>query len=250
MSGTRYRNGNVGLARFFDVQHNYAQLYRSYLTCGVNLTRARNEKELFYHNEEDDNYFERGADAIRLMVGELVRGLRKVPRTILDFPCGTGQVTRHLRAFFPNSRVCAWDLDDQHLNFCVNELGAEAIRSKKNFDELDFGLQFDLIFCGTLFSHLRENLLPPALRLLSRSLTEEGIAIVTLSGRHSENEIRSKFDERTSHVTTLVRPHGIVKLAEEDEQTRILGFAERGWDDDQDVLVIGRPPINDLDVYR
>jgi SAM-dependent methyltransferase len=208
----------------------------------------------------------------------MVRGLRKVPRTILDFPCGAGRVTRHLRAFFPQSRVFACDLYEQHVNFCVTELGAEGIMSKENFDELDFGVQFDLIFCGSLLTHLPENLFRPALRLLSRSLTEEGIAIVTLLGRHAEyvqthkwkylddelfavaastvtdtgfgfvdydHAILSKFDRQARYGIALTRPHWILKIAEEDRQTRVLGFAERGWDNHQDVLVIGKPPIND-----
>jgi SAM-dependent methyltransferase len=94
---------------------------------------------------EKSHYFEIGADAVRLIVSELIRGFRNVPHTILDFPCGAGRVTRHLRAFFPDSRVFACDLYDQHVDFCVNELGAEGIISKENFDELDFGRRFDLL---------------------------------------------------------------------------------------------------------
>jgi hypothetical protein len=30
----------------------------------------------------------------------------------------------------------------------------------------------------------------------------------------------------------------------EDERIRVLGFAEWGWDNHQDVLVMGKPPIN------
>ena len=277
-------HGSVNLGRLFATQFNYSGYYKSYLERGINLTLDPNDfQNRFADKEEEAHYYEIGADAIRLIVGEMVRGLRKVPRTILDFPCGAGRVTRHLRAFFPQSRVFACDLYDQHVDFCVRELGAEGIISKENFDELDFGVQFDLIFCGSLLSHLPEDLFRPALRLLSRSLTEEGIAIVTLLGRHAEyvqkhkwkylddhlfaiaeatvadtgfgyvdydHEIRSKFDRQARYGITLVRPHWIVKLAEEDEQIRVLGFAERGWDDHQDVLVIGRPPINDLDVYR
>jgi hypothetical protein len=149
--------------------------------------------------------------------------------------------------------------------------------SKENFDELDFGLRFDLIFCGSLLSHLPGELFRPALRLLSRSLTAQGIAIVTLLGRHAEyaqkhkwkyleddlfataaatvvqtgygfvdynQAIRSKFDRQARYGITLSRPHWVLKLVE-DEQIRVLGFAERGWDNHQDVLVIGKPPIND-----
>jgi SAM-dependent methyltransferase len=244
----------------------------------INLTLDSDDFQNRFTNESAKaHYFEIGGDAIRLIVSELIRGIRKVPQTILDFPCGAGRVTRHLRAFFPDSRVFACDLYDQHVNFCVSELGAEGIMSKENFDELDFGLRFDLIFCGSLLSHLPGELFRPALRLLSRSLTAQGIAIVTLLGRHAEyaqkhkwkyleddlfataaatvvqtgygfvdynQAIRSKFDRQARYGITLSRPHWVLKLVE-DEQIRVLGFAERGWDNHQDVLVIGKPPIND-----
>jgi SAM-dependent methyltransferase len=271
-------HGSVNLDRLFAIQSIYSDYYKFYLERGINLTLDPNDfQNRFADKEEEAHYYEIGADAIRLIVGEMVRGLRKVPRTILDFPCGAGRVTRHLRAFFPQSRVFACDLYEQHVNFCVTELGAEGIMSKENFDELDFGVQFDLIFCGSLLTHLPENLFRPALRLLSRSLTEEGIAIVTLLGRHAEyvqthkwkylddelfavaastvtdagfgfvdydRAILSKFDRQARYGIALTRPHWILKIAEEDSQTRVLSFAERGWDNHQDVLVIGKPPIN------
>jgi SAM-dependent methyltransferase len=271
-------HGNGALTRLFEAQQVYAEYYNSYLARGINPTLDPNDfQNRFADESEKAHYFEIGADAIRLIVSELLRGVRNVPRTILDFPCGAGRVTRHLRAFFPDSRVFACDLYDQHVDFCVNELGAEGILSKENFDELDFGRQFDLIFCGSLLTHLPGNLFRPALRLLSRSLTDEGIAIVTLLGRHAEyvqrhkwkylddelfavaastvadtgfgfvdydQGIRSKFDRQARYGIALARPHWILKLAEEDSQTRVLGFAERGWDNHQDVLVIGKPPIN------
>ena len=60
-----------------------------------------------------------------------------------------------------------------------------------------------------------------------------------------DHAIRSKFDRQARYGITLSRPHWVLKLVEGDEQIRVLGFAERGWDNHQDVLVIGKPPIND-----
>ena len=271
--------GKSNLTRLFELHDLYSSYYRSYLDRGINMTLdPRDFQNRFADEAEKAHYFAIGADAIRVIVGELVRGLRGIPETILDFPCGAGRVTRHLRALFPQSRIFACDLYDQHVDFCVNELGAEGIVSKENFDDLDFGLQFDLIFCGSLLTHLPEDLFRPALRLLSRSLSEQGIAIVTLLGRHAEHvqrhkwkylddelfavaeatvpdngfgyvdydhAIRSNFIRQARYGIALARPHWMLKLVEEDYQMRVLGFVERGWDDHQDVLVIGKPPIND-----
>jgi hypothetical protein len=60
-----------------------------------------------------------------------------------------------------------------------------------------------------------------------------------------DHAIRSNFTRQARYGIALARPHWMLKLAEEDYQIRVLGFVERGWDDHQDVLVIGKPPIND-----
>jgi hypothetical protein len=51
------------------------------------------------------SYSEAGADALRVMFSALIEGLRDVPQTILDFPCGSDRVTRHFIPFFAHSRV-------------------------------------------------------------------------------------------------------------------------------------------------
>jgi hypothetical protein len=129
-----------------------------------------------------------------------------------------------------------------------------------------------------LLTHLPEELFRSALRLISRSLADRGIAIVTLHGRHSEfiqkrrwkyiddnlfaviastlaetgfgyvdydHDFRSNFDRQARYGVNVIRPHWAMKLVEADHQTRVLGYVERGWDNHQDVLVIGRPSINE-----
>jgi SAM-dependent methyltransferase len=271
-------DGQSNLQRLFELQRRYSALYTSYLTGGVNRTLDPADKENTFQQEwEYDHYFSVGADALRLIVAILTANLQDVPRTILDFPCGSGRVTRHLRTFFPDTRLVACDLYDHHVRFCVDVLGAEGVISNENFDEIEFEPEFDLVFCGSLLTHLPEELFRSALRLISRSLTDRGIAIVTLHGRHSEfvqkhgskyiddnlyavvestlgktgfgyvdynPDFRSKFDRQARYGINVIRPHWAMKVVEADHKTRVLGYVERGWDDHQDVLVISRPSIS------
>jgi len=272
-------DGQTGLKRLFELQRRYNGLYASYLGGQVNRTLDPADKENTFQQEwEYDHYFSAGADALRLIVAVLTANLRDVPSSILDFPCGSGRVTRHLRAFFPDARLVACDLYDYHVRFCVDEFGVEGVISKENFDAIEFETQFDLIFCGSLLTHLPEELCRSAMRLILRSLSDRGIAIVTLHGRHSEfiqkyrwkyiddnlysvvastlgetgfgyvdydHDSRSKFDRQARYGVTVIRPHWAMKLVEADDKTRVLGYVERGWDDHQDALVIGRPGINE-----
>ena len=272
-------DGRAKLLRLFELQRFYGSLYESYVARGVSPTLDPDDKENRFDEEwRVNHYFSVGADALRVIVAALIQCLRETPQTILDFPCGSGRVTRHLTAFFPEARVVACDLYQAHVDFCVRELGAAGMISKEKFDDLDLNLQFDLIFSGSLLTHLPADLFRSALRLICRSLSDRGVAIITLHSRHSEffqkhknkyladelfaiaaaavadtgfgyvdyeHPLRSKFNRQARYGISLARPHWSLRLAEADYGIRILGYAERAWDDHHDVLVLGKPGVNE-----
>ena len=272
-------DGNEALARRFSLQRHYSELYAEYIKRGVNRTLDPNDKENQFSTEwEKDHYFSVGADALRIIVDALVVGLREPPKLILDFPCGSGRIARHLRAFFPTAKVVGCDLYEQHVRFCVDILGTEGIISDENIDVIDFGQQFDLIYCGSLVTHLPDDLFRSTIRLISGALTNKGLAIITTHGRYSEyiqaykwkyiedrlyevavstvsdtgfgyvdysEDARSSFHKQTRYGISLSRPHWTLQVVEEDYAVRVLGYAERALDDHQDVLVLGKPGIND-----
>ena len=61
---------------------------------------------------------------------------------------------------------------------------------------------------------------------------------------------RSTFNQQARYGIALVDPSWVVEQVQKLAGVRLLSYTERHWDDHQDVLVIGRPPINDVDVYR
>jgi SAM-dependent methyltransferase len=156
--------------------------------------------------------------------------------------------------------------------------------SREHFDDLRFDERFDVIFCGSLLTHLPESLARPALRLFDRSLSDRGIAVVTLHGRYSEfaqghrfrymeddarfdiaakgartagfgyvdydSQAKASFDKQASYGITLVRPHWMTERIEENSSLRLLGYSERDWDNHHDVLVFGKPGVPALHVIR
>jgi len=262
----------------FALAGSYQSMYAAYRQRGFARALDPNDKEIVLDADwKLPHYFQTGADALRIIVAALVGGLRPPPRSILDFPSGSGRVTRHLRAFFPDAAVTACDLYPYHVDFCRDVLGAHGVLSREHLRCVDFGDQFDVIFCGSLLTHLPEPTFCEGIDLLARSLAPNGIAVVTLQGRHSEyiqhhkwkyledrlfavaetavretgfgyvdyqHDFKAKFDQQASYGITLVRPHWALRRLEARTDLRVLSYTERDWDDHQDVLVFGRPGIN------
>jgi SAM-dependent methyltransferase len=265
----------------FALATSYQNLFAAYCERGINQHLNPNDKEFIVRTEEHiRHYYSVGADATRVIVNALLANSRQPPQSILDFPSGSGRVTRHLRAFFPEARIVASDLYDDHLDFCREAFEIDCILSQVNVNKLDFGEKFDLIFCGSLLTHLPEALFSDTINLLGRSLSDSGIAVVTLHGRFSDhlqatrpnfylpdenyevaaegvrrtgfgyvdythNVLQGIFDKEEGYGIALVRPHWVMRLLEPRTDLRLLGYVERGWDIHQDVLIFGRPGVNE-----
>jgi hypothetical protein len=283
--GLRMKYGEdrvVTLERSMASHRYYARLYDEYLARGLNRSFNPNDRENNLDTEaRRTHYFQVGGDALRIIIDGLIQGRYDPPETILDFPSGSGRVTRHLRSYFPSARITACDLYDFHYEFCAACFEIEGFKSKANFDEIDFGKKFDLIFSGSLLTHLPADQFVAALRLISRSLSPRGMAVVTLHGRHVEylhehrwqfieeerfgqakvtvpshgfgyvdyNDelMRTWWYEQKHYGVTLSRPHWTLKQMESDYHVRIISYAERAWDNTQDVLIFGRPGVNEWD---
>lgn len=272
-------NGREQLAGFVELLDDYRRLGDKFLASPPSTVRDTGDEENPGFSEgETAHYMSVGYDAIRLILAALVTNDRPVPQRILDFPSGSGRVTRHLCAMFPNAHVGACDLYEGHIDFCAQQFGAEPILSVENLDDLDVGSDWDLIFCGSLLTHLPERLFHKAIDFMERSLGPTGIALVTLEGRHAEwrqdnswkfmdddlfevaresfhksgfgyadynPDFKATFDKQESYGIFLAKPSWTMRALEQRPGIKILGYWERAWDDHQDVVVFGRPGVNE-----
>jgi hypothetical protein len=268
------------LSYHFALATTYQNLFTAYRNRGINRDLNPDDKEFIDRSEEQiEHYYNVGADAMRVIINALLADFRQPPQTILDFPSGSGRVTRHLRAFFPQARIVASDLDDYHLDFCRKTFHIDCLASKVDVREIDFGEKFDLIFCGSLLTHLPETLFSDTIDLIGRSLSDSGVALITLQGRFADhlqatrpnfylpdeyyevaaesvrrtgfgyvdytyNMLQGLFNKEDGYGIALVRPHWVMRLLEPRTDLRLMGYIERGWDNHQDVLIFGRPGVN------
>ena len=160
--------------------------------------------------------------------------------------------------------------------FCAAHFGTRPHQSASDLTTLRFDAEFDLIFCGSLLTHLPEAQSRAALALVARSLGPTGLAIVTLHGRHAIHTqhhawkyisddafavaeraaltsgygfaayapSETSFAAAAPYGISVAMPSWVLRQLEGDPSIRVLSYREREWDAHQDVVVFGRPGVN------
>ena len=102
---------------------------------------------------------------------------------ILDLPCGHGRVLRWLRAHYGYARITACDLDRDGVDFCAQQFGALPVYSVLDLRQLPFTAQFDLIWVGSLVTHLSQDRWLATLDCLVKWTRECGVIVFSTQGR-------------------------------------------------------------------
>lgn len=111
------------------------------------------------------------------------------PDSVLDMPCGHGRVTRALKAAFPKSELYVCDIDRDGVEFCARAFGAHRLFSKPDFNAMNFGRTFDLIWVGSLITHLPEDVTEAFVRFVLKHLSPRGVAVVSSHGAYVAGRI-------------------------------------------------------------
>ncbi len=228
-------------------------------------TRIAPRDEMYVGDGE--HYFSVGLSAIASVDACITAAGAASPRRILDMPCGHGRVLRFLRARFPDAATVACDLDADGVAFCTGRFGAEGVRSSADLSAVALpAAGFDLIWCGSLVTHLDAEANAELLGLFARSLAPGGVAVVTTHGRLVAERLRageSTYQLERRAVPGMVEDYdatgfgyagypwspgyGVsissrawIAAAAERAGLREVHFSERGWDDHQDVVALVR----------
>ena len=183
------------------------------------------------------------------------------PGTIIDFGCGYGRVGRHLRAAFPASNSTGATL-----------MARPSVQStsvaRPSFPIIDPAAvelpAADVIWVGSMFTHLTEANARQWLHRLAGHLRPEGILVATFHGRRSTTIFRARGGNMSRMVDRIeadrpplgwgfekydpaapaewgVSISSPVKLAEigaSVPDTHIGGIREAGWSNNHDVLTL------------
>jgi SAM-dependent methyltransferase len=130
---------------------------------------------------------EQAMDAVRLGLREA--GTERVER-ILDFACGGGRVMRAFRAEWPDAEIVGAELWAHQLEFCAEKFGAVTVQSGPELDQVSVPGQFDLIWSGSMLTHVDERSWKAALRLWHSAL--RGVLVFTVGGPATAEDLRNK----------------------------------------------------------
>jgi SAM-dependent methyltransferase len=182
--------------------------------------------------------------------------------SILDFASGYGRVLRFLRVMFPNSDITAAEIDSTALDFCRRSFSVATFLSKTNFSDLSLPHRFDLIWCGSLFTHIDEQASSNLLRFFHDHLSDQGVCVFTTHGQCSIDWLQSKkvtygltedaqqkvirefqskgygyadYPNQSGNGISTVSHQRILELARGVGQWHVIFFLEHGWDNHQDV---------------
>ena len=133
--------------------------------------------------EDPQQYFDLGRRALELIHFSSILCDKPHYPAILDLPCGHGRVLRWLRAHYHYAKITACDLDRDGVNFCTKQFGAEPVYSHPDLSQLPFAAQFDLIWVGSLVTHLRQDRWLTTLDCLIKWTNECGVIVLTTQGR-------------------------------------------------------------------
>ncbi|HEX5707903.1 MAG TPA: methyltransferase [Pyrinomonadaceae bacterium] len=208
------------------------------------------------------HYFHVGLDALRRIDEALASAGIDDVRKILDMPCGYGRVLRLLVQRFPRAEVTACELERGAVEFCVRRFGATPAHSSTDLDALSLGERYDLIWCGSLATHLSERPLLALLRFFRRHLAPGGLLLFTTHGDFVARRLPTRdfdygladeqidalvarypadgfaytdYPDRESYGISLAAPAWVRARVGELGGMREVYFKERGWDRHQDV---------------
>jgi SAM-dependent methyltransferase len=115
-------------------------------------------------------------------------------RKILDLPCGHGRVLRHLCNAFPDAEITACDLDQERVDFCTKTFEAKPVYSNVDVSKISFDDTFDLIWVGSLLTHIDHHSRKKFWSFFSNILSPGGLVVVTLHGAEVSRKLtRGEF---------------------------------------------------------
>ncbi len=247
-----------------------SEIFSAYLARSVD---AHIDADDAMYRAGPDWYLPVGKSALQIVLQALLLSWKDEPRRLLDLPCGHGRAARHFRAAFPAAELFFCDIDKAGADFCANRFNGRPVYSTPDLLTLALPEALDVIWVGSLFTHLDRERTERWLEFLARHLSAHGVLVATFHGlfsldnhsrqplfdaprfekiaeefkktgygyaSYSKNEVTAAEKINDDYGISISHPATIIEMASRIPDTRILGYCERGWANNHDVLILTR----------
>lgn len=167
-------------------------------------------------NQDTDAYMDAGWSVGRSLQSASIL-TEHTPARILDFRCGHGRVTRWMRALFADSEIVVSDRVKDGVDFCAKTFNASPVYSNDMYEDIALGGSFDLIWLGSIYTHLPMNLWHKLTRMLTANLAPNGLLAFSFAGPYVADLIIS--GERNQHA----------EISDSEFDDFLKGYAEEGF---------------------
>jgi len=215
-----------------------------------------------------DHYFAVGQSALDCIRVSMLAAKITTFTDILDMPSGHGRILRHLQAAFPEARLTACDIEVDAVDFCSHTFGASPVYANELPGDIRLPSSYDLIYVGSLLTHLDEARCADFLKFFRSALRKKGLLLFTTQGRFVAKCMREgsgtygllpesipkllldyesrdfgylNYPKKKKFVSenygiSLASPRWVFTQIEKMDDMRLVTFTEQGWDNHQDVV--------------
>lgn len=229
---------------------------------GKAINRVVSPNDEMYRSKPE-HYFLWGAAAYKRVDLTLKLVGKSSVERLLDLPCGHGRELRYLSAAFPEAVITACDIDRDGVNFCMETFGVQGLYSQVQPDKIPLKGQFDLIWCGSLVTHLDVDRWRGLLQLFADHLAPGGILNFSSHGSRIADMMRASSIElgltnETIHQilasydrtgfgygnypgyqgwgVSLAAPEWVIARVNEIPRLTFVEYVPRGWFDHHDTV--------------
>jgi SAM-dependent methyltransferase len=167
-----------------------------------------------------------------------------------------------LRKAFPASQIIGGEIESAALDFCRRTFSIDGFLSQPDLRNLSLPHRFDMIWCGSLITHVDEPTAADILDFFHRHLRDGGLCIFTTHGSRVAERVRSgeltfglteqgqrtilrdfqqqgygfaEYEGGNGYGISVTSPSRIVELARSVGGWEQAHFLEEGWHTLQDV---------------
>lgn len=258
----------LGIVRLSLVVTAIQELRDALAHTSLTVSRTISPQERMPANDVD-GYLEVGRSALRAIRLSQLAAFLPDFQSMLDMACGHGRVTRWLRAAYPDAQITACDLITDGVDFCRHAFGATPVYSSRDLKPDAFPDRYDLIFVGSLLTHVDVEQWDRLIALWHMLLRPDGLLVVTTHGdlvaarmraghlygypgasitrmlrvyEHARFAFLEESPDNIDYGITLAKPDWTLARVERHDDLRVVLYSAALWHDHQDVVAVVRQP--------